>query len=64
MSVRSGRCSRPVHDAPRAIIAHTVKGKGLSFAAGVAAWHDHGLDRELWDEAEVELAAAREAASP
>jgi hypothetical protein len=29
----------------------------------VAAWHDHGLDRELWDEAEVELAAAREAAA-
>ncbi len=51
------------HDAPRAISAHTVKGKGLSFAAGVAAWHDHGLDRELWDEAEVELAAAREAAA-
>lgn len=48
---------------PRAVIAHTVKGKGLSFAAGVAAWHDHGLDRELWDRAEKELAAERKAAA-
>ncbi|MGN0071882.1 MAG: UTRA domain-containing protein [Atopobiaceae bacterium] len=51
------------HEVPRAVIAHTVKGKGLSFAAGVAAWHDHNLGEELWERAEAELASARKAAA-
>lgn len=49
------------HRLPRAVIAHTTKGKGLSFAAGNVAWHDHKLDRELWDAATAEIAKEREA---
>ena len=31
---------------PRAIIAHTVKGKGISFMEGDHTWHDRALTRE------------------
>lgn len=40
---------------PRAIIAHTVKGKGASFAEGVAAWHNSRLTQALYDQAVEEL---------
>lgn len=47
------------HRLPRAVIAHTIKGQGLSFAEGEAAWHDHALGRELWEQAMSEIEAER-----
>jgi len=34
------------HEVPTAVIAKTVKGKGVSFMEGVGAWHYGGLDSE------------------
>lgn len=40
---------------PRAVIAHTVKGKGLSFMEGRPVWHSRMIDSELIDQAYEEL---------
>lgn len=40
---------------PHMIIAHTVKGKGVSFMEGKAAWHGKPLTKEEYDLAKKEL---------
>jgi transketolase len=50
-------------DRPRAVIARTTKGKGLSFAEMCAEWHDKALTDELYRQAVRELDAQREAIS-
>lgn len=40
---------------PLAIIAKTVKGKGVSFMENDFSWHDHILDRNLLDKAKEEV---------
>ena len=46
-------------DRPTAIIAHTVKGKGVSFMEGQLAWHYKSPTAELLEKALKELEAAR-----
>ncbi len=46
---------------PRCVVAHTVKGKGLSFAEGRVEWHDMALDEAHYRQALAELAAQGEA---
>ena len=46
---------------PSAIIAHTIKGKGIPFAENVASFHNGTLTQELYDEA-LEVLAKREEA--
>ena len=45
---------------PLAVIARTVKGKGLSFAENDVKWHDRCLDEDGYRRALAELEAARE----
>lgn len=40
---------------PTAIIAHTIKGKGISFAENVVSFHNAPLTKELYDQALKEL---------
>ena len=40
---------------PKIIIAHTVKGKGISFAENVVAFHNGELTKEQFDLASKEL---------
>jgi transketolase len=40
---------------PTAIVAHTVKGKGISFAEGVTGFHNAPLTKEQYDQALSEL---------
>lgn len=47
-------CKR-VENQPIAIIAHTVKGKGISFMEGVAKWHSSGLSDEEYEIAKKDL---------
>lgn len=42
-------------DRPRAVIAHTVKGKGVSFAENVVEWHASYLTDALYEKAMGEL---------
>ena len=42
-------------DKPLAIIAHTVKGKGISFMENAPAWHHSVLTQRQFDEAMAEL---------
>lgn len=52
---------RPRGRKPRVVIAHTVKGKGLSFAEDDVKWHDRCLDEDGYRRAVEQLdAAARE----
>jgi transketolase N-terminal domain/subunit len=51
--------SRPA-DRPLAVMAHTTKGKGLSFAEDHVAWHDHRLSDDEYRLAMSELAAAEQ----
>jgi transketolase len=44
-------------DAPSAIVAHTVKGKGISFLEGQAAYHNAALSDPQVAAAEAELEA-------
>ena len=48
-------------DRPRAVVARTRKGHGLSFAEGHAEWHDKALTEELYQQAMRELDAREEA---
>ncbi len=45
---------------PVAVVAHTVKGKGLSFAEGEVEWHDRRINEDGYLRALAELDAARE----
>lgn len=40
---------------PKAVIAETVKGKGVSFMENEPKWHNGRLDKELFDKAMAEL---------
>ena len=44
--------------APTVILAHTVKGKGVSFMEGKAAWHGKAIDDESFAKAMEELGGA------
>jgi len=44
---------------PRAIVANTIKGKGVSFMEGLAAWHHKVPSAEQVDQAIVELTGVR-----
>ena len=46
-------------DKPLAVIAHTVKGKGVSFMENAPAWHHSVLTQRQFDEAMTELEAAK-----
>ena len=46
--------------APIAVIAHTVKGKGVSFMENQAGWHGKAPSREELDTALADLAALAE----
>ena len=43
---------------PLAIIAHTVKGKGISFMENNPQWHHHSLNQEQYNQALIELGDA------
>lgn len=45
---------------PTAIIAHTIKGKGISFAENAASFHNTALTREQYETALRELDAKLE----
>ncbi len=44
-----------VTDKPTVIIAHTVKGKGISFAENMVSFHNSAMTREQYDQAMNEL---------
>jgi len=44
------------HDKPLAVIAHTVKGKGVSFMENNRLWHHRRLTQEQFEQAMAELA--------
>ena len=46
-------------DAPSALIAHTVKGKGASFAEDSYLWHNNVVDDEVYAKALAELEDAQ-----
>ena len=46
-----------VRGVPSAIIARTVKGKGVSFAENTAAYHNNLLTKELQEQARQEILA-------
>ena len=52
--------AREVTDAPVAIIAETVKGKGVSFMENQVGWHGKAPNDEQFEQAMAELAAAGE----
>jgi transketolase len=48
----------PLHAGkPTALIAHTVKGKGVSFAEGTYVWHSNSVNEEIYQRALKELQA-------
>jgi transketolase len=48
----------PFHqDRPSALIAHTVKGKGVSFAENTYLWHSNNVNDEILARALAELEA-------
>ena len=50
---------QPSHDRPLAVIAHTIKGKGLSFAENDVRWHDRRLFDDGYHRALAELDEAQ-----
>lgn len=48
--------SREKSDKPQAIVANTIKGKGVSFMENSAAWHHGVLNQKKYDKAIEELA--------
>jgi transketolase len=48
-------------EGPTAIIADTIKGKGISFAENTAAFHNGAMSQEQYDSALKEIAGARSA---
>ncbi|MDI9589998.1 MAG: transketolase [Acidobacteriota bacterium] len=65
VQVVDGHSVRELRDAllmraerPMAVVARTVKGKGISFAEGNVTWHDHCLDEDGYSRAMTEFAAA------
>lgn len=50
---------QPVPRRPRLVLAHTVKGRGVSFMAGRPEWHSSSLTAEQADEALLELGVTK-----
>jgi len=48
------------HDKPLAVIAHTVKGKGISFMENNRLWHHRRLSQEQFEQAMAELTIAEQ----
>ena len=48
-------CSGEAANKPRCIIAHTIKGKGVSFMENSVLWHYRPPDKEEYEQAIVEL---------
>ena len=48
---------RPELDKPRVVVAHTVKGQGVSFMSNTIEWHYLRLNPELLEKALAELDA-------
>lgn len=46
---------KDISDRPRAIIAKTIKGKGISFMENDYTWHDRVLNKELLKQARMEI---------
>jgi len=42
-------------DRPTALLAHTVKGKGVSFAENTYVWHSNSVNDEIYAKALAEL---------
>jgi len=42
-------------DRPSVIIAHTVKGKGVSFAENTYVWHSNSVNDEIYAKALADL---------
>ncbi len=42
-------------ECPRCLIAHTIKGRGVSFMEGKAEWHSHALSAEQFERAMKEV---------
>ncbi len=51
----------PAHTAPRVVLAHTVKGKGLSFMEDRVEWHDNLMTEEERMRVAMEFDARKEA---
>ncbi|HZP92146.1 MAG TPA: transketolase [Burkholderiales bacterium] len=51
-------------DRPTAILAHTVKGKGVSFAENTYVWHSNSVNDEVYARALGELAEPHEREAP
>ena len=47
--------TKEIHDRPSVIIAHTIKGKGVSFMENEAKWHGLAPDDEQYRQAITEL---------
>jgi transketolase len=50
--------------APLAIIARTIRGKGVSFMENARVWHHSRLTQAMYDQAMAELDASQETATP
>lgn len=48
-----------IHDQPKIVIAHTVKGKGVSYMEGQAGWHGRAPNDEEYAQAMKELSEGR-----
>ena len=46
---------RDVEDKPKAVIAHTIKGKGVSFMENTNEWHHNRLTKAYYDQALQEM---------
>jgi transketolase len=60
--LRAFAAAAAYRDGPTVVIAHTVKGKGVSFAEDTAAFHNGTLTREQFDMALADIDAGRRAA--
>lgn len=50
---------KEIHDRPTVIVAHTTKGKGVSFMEGRSEWHGRAPDDEQYAQAVAELKEQR-----
>jgi transketolase len=53
-----------VHGRPSVIIAHTIKGKGVSFMENQCDWHGRAPNKEEYERAMAELEDGPTAAKP
>ncbi len=55
--IKAIEAAKQSEDKPTAIIAHTVKGKGVSFAENMPAFHHYGMSQEQYEQALKEVTA-------